>query len=272
VYLGRHKPFAWLKATFNRVNLSFDGPQDIHDAQRLKPDGQGSFEEVMEALRGLEAHGLSYGLRTTITRLGVGRMSEVVEFFHSVSSARTFHLEPLFECGRCRRTMTKAPSPADYIVNALAAQRLAARLGVKLHYSRSRLESVSDTSCGAAGRDLFVAPAGRATTCLEVCRDDDPRGAVFLVGAYQGASGAFVWDMRALGRLRRRVVGRVPHCRDCFAKYSGAGDCLARVAAQSGSMFRASGNQRCDINRALLLDEMRQREPSEGKKGDEETD
>ncbi len=50
------------------VGVSVDGPRDVHDRTRIRIDGSGSFDGVMEGLERLRFHGLSPGILLTTDR------------------------------------------------------------------------------------------------------------------------------------------------------------------------------------------------------------
>ena len=91
------------------------------------------------------------------------------------------------------------------------------------------------------------------TSCLEVCRKSDPRADVFILGKYDSNSREFVFYHDRIQTLRSRNVDSISNCRDCFAKYTCAGDCPVRGYTQSGSLFDTTKNtDRCQINQELV--------------------
>lgn len=64
------------------VGVSLDGDKAIHDAQRLTPDGRGSFQTVMNALRQLEARQVETNI-LTVVHAGVARHIERIYRFFS---------------------------------------------------------------------------------------------------------------------------------------------------------------------------------------------
>lgn len=246
----------WIVNNFDRLNISLDGPKDIQDKQRPKKSGKGSFDKVMKSIEYLERKNFDYGIRSTITDESVKRMSEIVRFFHSISSAKEFHLEPLFECGRCNQTNFRAPSSQDFFRYALEAKEVAKKLGVNIYYSGSNLEEIDYRFCGAAGSNFFITPQGYVTTCLEVSRPEDYRFDVFIIGNYDRNSGKIIINSDKVAKLRQRTVDKIKGCDDCFAKYNCSGDCLAKVYSQTGDLNCVDKNPRCDLNRNLLLEEI----------------
>lgn len=121
---------------------------------------------------------------------------------------------------------------------------------MEVYYSGGRLGQAVHSFCKAAGDNFFVTVDGDVSSCLEVTDSKNPRAGTFVYGKI--GDGVEI-SKEKLTQLRARVVENLPYCNDCFAKYSCAGDCLAKVHAQSGDMFDTSSNRRCEINRGALL-------------------
>ena len=62
-----------------------------------------------------------------------------------------------------------------------------------------------------------------------------------------------------LNILRKRIVQNVRGCQDCFAKYNCSGDCPAKSYSASGDLCDSRDNSRCEINKALLLHEIKEK-------------
>lgn len=242
----------WLKENFDRIGLSLDGPPDIQNLQRPRrganPD---SYSGAIQAIKIFEENGISYGIRSTITKHNVYRMQEMVEHFLQITSLKNFHFEPLFECGRCETTKTEAPDPNEYIDSYLKASAYAADRGVEIYYSGINTNKISDRFCGAAGTNFFITPDEHVTTCLEACRSDEKINQPFLIGNYDKLLKRFIFDDEKIAMLSSRLVTNMPGCADCFCKFSCSGDCLIKVLKSTGNMFDISGNERCEINKSL---------------------
>jgi uncharacterized protein len=250
-YLG------WIIDNFNNLNISMDGPEDVQNAQRPTAGDGGSFERVKRTIDRLEERGFKYSLRATITEKSVDRMEEILQYFaENMKGSKSYHLEPLFECGRCETTDAHAPAPGTFLERMVNTKTIAEKLGVEIYYSGGKMDSCTDRFCGACGSNFFVTPTGHVTTCLEACRPSEIGSKPFIVGEYDASKQAFVFDQGKISALQRRTIDNIPYCADCFCKYSCAGDCPAKVYAVSGDMFDPSKNARCIVNQGLLIDEL----------------
>lgn len=259
------KTIEWAVKNLDSINVSIDGPKDIQNTQRprfAKKDSflEESFDNVMQTIHYLEnAKGrngkkFQYGIRATITANSVRRMPEILEFFHSISSNKSFHLEPLFECGRCFASESKSPDPKIFLEQLLLTQEKAKKLGVEVYYSGGSLDKISQTFCGACGSNFFVTPGGFVTSCLEACREEDAISNIFFIGQYNHRKKEFEFNQDRIKTLSERKVENISFCENCFAKYNCSGDCPAKVYEQTGDLLNPSKNWRCAINQGLLIE------------------
>jgi len=244
----------WIVQNEVRANVSLDGTEDIQNYQRPIKNGGKSFDAVISTIKYFEANKHNYGIRSTITEYNVHRMEEIYNFFKSISSLKSFHFEPVFECGRCKMTKIHAPKKEIFLQRLLEVKEIAAKDGVEIYYSGGRFGNITDHFCGAAGSNFFITQDGYLTSCLEVSHESDERSKIFFFG--QARNGKVEIDNERLKYLKSRNIFNMPACQDCFAKFTCGGDCLAKVLASSGDMFDSSSNERCEINQKVLINQM----------------
>jgi uncharacterized protein len=80
---------AFLAAEGFLVGISIDGPQDLHDAQRIDARGGPSWADVMRGLAVLQRHRVAFNTLTCAGRLSEGRGLEVYEYLKGIGS--TYH-------------------------------------------------------------------------------------------------------------------------------------------------------------------------------------
>lgn len=242
----------WIKDKITRFTISIDGPFDIQIYQRpRRGKDKDSYTPVLEAIKLFEENQIDYGIRATITKYSVNRMSEIVDHFSKISSLKSFHLEPLFECGRCKTSEFAAPSSKEFIINFAKANEIAKESGIKLYYSGANDGRISDKFCGAAGDNFFVTPDSYVSTCLEACRVNEKESEPFIIGHFNKELNEFEFYQDKINLLKSRKVTKMESCSDCFCKYSCAGDCLIKVLKNTGDMFDSTNNKRCKLNTAL---------------------
>ena len=93
----------FFKANDFHVGVSLDGPPEVHSANRIFRNGQGSFEQVMRGIRLLRENGVKFGVLAVITketvRLGAKRF---LDFFieNGIFSIGILRQRPALNIGR----------------------------------------------------------------------------------------------------------------------------------------------------------------------------
>ena len=249
----------FLVQNFDSANISFDGLPEFQDANRPIAGGGGSFSQIDRTMRRLAEEGVSFGIRTTVTADMVERMPDIVSFVaDNYPRVEQIHFEPVWECGRCATSADTMPTAEAFTRSYLAALDVAEKRGVRLVYSGARQNMVTDVFCKVGGGGFTVTPAGDASACYEVSYRSDPRSERFFFGRFDEAEGAFAFDAGKLDELSLLNVHNFPYCRDCFCKWHCAGDCAAKVL-EGIRPDQHAGSVRCDVNRALTLDQIQRR-------------
>ena len=242
------RQLAWAADNLNRLNLSVDGPPEIQDAQRPLKTGGPSSSFIERTLAILEERQLDYGIRVTVTRLSVERLTDIVAYLHRVAPSAGVHLEPLFSCGRCATTGAEAPGADEFVAAFISAKSYAKEVGASVYNSGASMERCGEYFCGAASGNFCVTPWGAVTSCYEVSLPSDERASAFFFGEYDYDLRTFRFNTEQLAKLRERRVSQIATCKDCFMKYACSGDCPAKSMSITGSL---TGGFRCDENRQL---------------------
>jgi len=244
------KQLDWVIKNKMRLNVSIDGMPDIQNKLRPLPNKGESYPFVEKTIRRLVKEKVPFGVRSTITKDTVHKMKDIVEYFHKMG-IKTIHFEPAFECGRCLKTKTATPEPLVFFKNYIKAFEAAEKFGIEFYYSGGTIDKLTDTFCGAAGRNFFVTSDGYITSCLEVMHKDDPASKIFFYGKYDERGGNFRIYEKRLKLLVSRNIKNLEGCQSCFCKFHCAGDCLVKAWRETGSLFE-TGTERCIVNRKAV--------------------
>ena len=234
---------------FRTVTLSFDGPPAIHDSNRPKVDGTGSFQDVMRFVGILKERGVQIHVRSTITRGMVSSLTEMVEFFVREAGLLSLHFEPAFTGGRARESADRGAPGIEFADAFAAAWDKAKELGANVRFSGTRIGGPFLSFCGCSEDPFSVTVDGSITACLEVFECGQPLSKRFFFGHWDKAQGRFVIDYGNLKRLRSMNLLSRDGCRACFAKWNCAGDCPARYFLDSGESLPES--PRCEMIRRM---------------------
>jgi uncharacterized protein len=243
----------WVMAWMDNVNISFDGPEDLQNAQRPFPDGSPSFPNVDKTLRRLNDAGKPFGIRTTLTSESVTRLPEIAAFIKdNYPDCNQLHVEPVWESGRSIKSMVHTPDAAVFVDSFIKAKKVLEKTGIGLTFSTLKNENRSIYFCSVSKDSFVVTADGLVTACYEVCEECDERAFQFIYGKYDPSINDFVFDDKKKEALHRLKVTNIPYCKDCFCKYHCAGDCPAKLIGNK-EPAEHQGSTRCDMTRALTL-------------------
>jgi len=253
---------AWLLQNLDSLSLSWDGVAAVQDAQRPTTSGAGSHTAVWRTIDALEEASFPYGIRMTVTAASAGRLAESVDCLLEHARPQRIQAEPVYDLGRGRQG-DQHVEPATFVEAFREARRIAAGQGVEFYFSGARLDTLTNRFCRSCGEGFSVTPAGDVSACFEVTDRQGHMAEPFIIGSYDRSEQAFILEQDKIIALRERTVETIPWCDGCFARWHCAGDCQnkAQHARQDG-VFR--GHARCEITRALLLDQILEKIAGQG--------
>ncbi len=88
---------AFFKENNYLIGLSLDGPQKLHDVNRVDKGGSGTFDRVMRGLRLLQKHGVDYNILTTVNRANADHPLEVYRFLRDEVKTDWIQFIPVVE-------------------------------------------------------------------------------------------------------------------------------------------------------------------------------
>lgn len=218
------------------VILSIDGRPSVHDAMRVKPDGSGSYAEVLPKIASVLKRQLaSYYVRGTYTRCNLDFCND---FLHLVSLGfEHISLEPVVAPPSAPYALRKEDLPrlfAEY--ERLAAEMaLLWKKGRKVDFFHFNVDLEGGpcllrrlTGCGAGVDYLAVTPGGDIYPCHQFAgRDEFWMGSVFTGIAREDLVETF----------SSICVYSKEDCRGCWARFYCSGGCHAAAINASGSLL-----------------------------------
>lgn len=228
----------YIRESFSRITLSLDGPQAIHDQNRVQVSGSGSFKVAFATAKYFYKHHFPFRIRTTVSEQNTRRMLETFEFFQTEFPDIVVAFEPLNPIGRGEYSDQAPPTEDDFSSGYLS---------IIDKYGSSKV-SYSAVSSASKLRDRFCSPVARPNMNVSVdgrIHSCSRSGIAerFFFGQYDARTRRFVLDGEATKRLSEISVEDFPECLTCFARYNCAGDCHD---------LREVGFRRCMINRSVL--------------------
>ncbi|HYO44757.1 MAG TPA: anaerobic sulfatase maturase [Candidatus Limnocylindrales bacterium] len=221
------------------VGISIDGPQALHDGNRVDKGGNASWEQVMHGLRLLQEHGVEYNVLTTVNRLNGDYPLEVYRFLRDDVGATWLQFIPVVErvdeMGRPDPMHGRAASPRS--VGAEPFGRFLATIWdewVRNDVGRvyvQTFEAAIRNHFGAAGSGLCVfnetCGAGFALehngdlySCDHFVEPEHRLGNIRQLPMLDMAGSA---QQIAFGAAKRDTLPRM--CRDCDVRFACHGEC-----------------------------------------------
>jgi uncharacterized protein len=89
---------SFFKANEFKIGISLDGPQMLHDCNRIYKSGRGSFVNVMEGIETLNNNDISVGALVVISKTSINSLSEIYSFLKA--NSLDAKINPLINAGR----------------------------------------------------------------------------------------------------------------------------------------------------------------------------
>jgi uncharacterized protein len=241
----------WVVGNVNSATVSFDGLPAVHDRNRVTVVGGPTSDRVMHTMKRFDEAGFQYGVRATVVADQVARLPESVEFICAGFRVKNIQVEPVYQIGRGRAA--ESADAEAFVASFREARGRAEKYGRKLRFSGARIGSVSNHFCSATTDSFCLSPDGNVTSCFEAFSEDAPLASTFFYGRPGPAPATYEFDHQVLSGLRASGVENRAYCRECFAKWTCAGDCLYKVLTTSGDREPGEAG-RCQIIRELTKD------------------
>lgn len=241
----------FVKAHNVSVQISIDGPPELHDNNRPFPDGRPTYDLVMQGVRRLaRARKRRIPARVTASRNGFDNPA-VFEHLAGLGFG-SVHIEPaLGDSGD--GTCLRAADIGEYLRQEedVAARFLAhIRAGRYLNY-HGLVRFIRDTRVVHQRRQYYCG-AGRGLVC--VSNDGDLYPCHRFLGKKDYVIGTVDSGIDAAKRrpfTELRVDAR-PGCRDCWARYFCGGGCWSHAVAAHGTLEHPDEEKACRIIRRQI--------------------
>lgn len=238
-----------LQALGVRLMISLDGPREVHDAQRPRLGGQGSFDAVIAGIERAQQIGIDLTVSITVTGASSVGLPEVVKwllernvhfslnFYRECDSSARFDVLQLEE----QRLIEGMRGAYQVIEGCLPRYSL---LGSLL--DRSHLGTRHDRACAVGENYLVINQRGQIAKCqMEIERP---------------VTNIWVQDPLEAIRLDTAGVQNVPvddkeGCRTCQWRYWCAGGCAVATFRATGRYDIKSPN--CAVYKALYPEVIR---------------
>ena len=205
------------------VVVSLDGSRVIHDFNRRRTDGGGTYSAIAENICRLSQFPIELSLRACITNRSVASMEAITAHFCSEFEFDILCFEMLAPTPTAQKAGLAPPDPFRFAAGVLKSEPVAMQHGVKVVHGPSELVGPRKTSCPVGSGTVMLDPEGLLTVCyLETSRWTS-RGVDPILGRVEPTSGTNI----EYGKIAEitRLLDSKPRCEKCFCHHTCAGGC-----------------------------------------------
>jgi uncharacterized protein len=238
----------FLKANGAKLGFSLDGPEWIHDRQRIGEGGEGTFKMVMKALDLCREQGLHLAVLCVVTQGSSRHACEVLDFFYK-NQVRDVRFHPALPLSQASTLEGIGVSPAQYAEFMKAAFDWYMRKDDP-DMRVPTIDSLLERLLGGEGNDCTVGgtrcgsfPVVEADGSIAFC-DDYGAGAFPSLGNMGSVSMTEAVHSDVYARCRRKTAARLEKNRQCA-------DCAVRKLCGGGCPrdWRGEANRLCEYHR-----------------------
>jgi uncharacterized protein len=239
----------WVKNSINGlhstdIDVSVDGPQEIHDKMRIFPNGQGSYKLTMDKVRKLIEKGYpvdKISLACTLTKYNYKYLRELIDQAKLIGIEELEINTLIFESN-----FDFLDRVEDRIACLIDARKYGIEKGVKVNGKWfkliERLNNPVLNYCGRVGQ--------------QICSDLD--GNMFICTGYFKNFGKIsnwreVFKSKEYVDLALRIVGELPECRDCSIECVCAGGCPASAESSYGNFYSKEAKE-CEFRKKMVVE------------------
>lgn len=224
------------------LQVTIDGPQQIHDTRRVKKDGTGTFDEVVQGVDAALDAGLTMYLRTNLDKDNIHVLPQVVNFYREKDWLNhphvSLHFSPVFEkSGAHYEPITSRKNIYDSVIVQAAQDPDISKFAFDLRgsdlfeniFSRGELGPPRFWYCDANHSTFIFDPFGDVYVCTEHVGEEHAK-----VGVYYPE---LVLNEQ-YNQWRERIVLTIPECRECkYALFCGGG-CGYKALEKYGTLSK----------------------------------
>lgn len=203
--------------------VSLDGPADLHDHNRRRRDGGGTYEKVAANVRALAGYPVELCLRTCVTNRSEGSVEELASRLCDEFRPDVLSFEMLAENSCGAEAGLCAPDPVAFAGGILKAEAVAARRGVRVVHGPSELKGPRESSCPLGQGTLMLTPEGALAACYLNPDRWTARGLDLTLGRVEASAGVGLDPARVAAV--EALVRAKPRCARCFCRHTCAGGC-----------------------------------------------
>lgn len=236
--------FRYIKEHNIHIGVSFEILEDVQNSLRpFSGGGKATFDIVDANIKKLIQYGISYNIRSTITKLNVTRMSEMVEFVaKNYPNLKKLHLEQVTDSSEDDMLFYN-----DFIENLYKAKAIGKQYGITVYNSISKsIHQIKGCFCRG---ELCITPTGSIVACHRVSSEKERAFPIFHYGKVDNK---IVFNQDAEKKYQEHAYSKRDECTRCFAYWHCAGICPMERVELSEEQIQA----KCEFAKKILMREL----------------
>jgi uncharacterized protein len=205
------------------VVISLDGDWQVHDFNRRRVDGGGTYSAISDNIRRLSRFPVELNLRTCVTSRSVDSMTEIASHFCSEFEFDLLCFEMLAPNNSARDAGLDPPDPYRFAAGVLKAEAVGAPHDVSIVHGPSEFAGPRKTSCPVGLGTLMLNPEGMLTACYLEAGRWTSHGIDPVFGRVDPVTGPMM-EQKKLDAVAEMVNSK-PRCARCFCRHTCAGGC-----------------------------------------------
>lgn len=232
------------RASVKEIQVTLDGPRDVHDSRRGTRNGKGSFDRIVEGIQAAIDRGMSMNLRTVIDRENMQDLLELASFASDrgwldlplerfkTQIGRNYEL---YDCyAKPQHLISQAELWRDFA--ALARREELVRKfhrpdfkGIRHLVDTGEMYMASFDTCPAAKTEWVFDLYGNIYGCTASCGREE-----FKLGSFYPEISL---NTGAIGEWQARNVNNIEECRQCAYNVICGGGCGVIAARRTGRIM-----------------------------------
>lgn len=220
------------------IILSLDGRKEVNDRVRIKPDGSGSYDDILPNIKKMiskRTKGKTYYVRGTFTRDNVDFYEDVVSMLNE--GFREISIEPVvLEEGHPlairEEDLPEIFDNYDKLYNEMARRKREGKDEFTFYHFNIDLQGgpcvyKRISGCGSGFEYVAITPQGDVYPCHQfVGKEEYKLGSIF----------DDTYDAELGKKFKKAHIYNKPKCRECWARFYCSGGCQANNVNFNGDM------------------------------------